>query len=164
MNKGGIKMKVKEIMTKSVISLKPYDTMKDASIIMFEHNIGCLPIVDDENHPVGIITDRDMIIRGLAQNNDAKTRLEDVMTTSLITVHPNDEVGTATHKMGNRQIRRLLVVDEHDQLVGFLAMADISTTAENDIKAGMALSKISLKSTDIESNPHHGTDVMDFPL
>lgn len=157
-------MKIKEIMTKSVISLKPYNTMKDASILMLEQNIGCIPIVDDDNHPVGIITDRDMIIRGLAQNNDGKTRIEDVMTTSLITVHPNDEVGTATHIMGNRQIRRLLVVDENEQLVGFIAMADISTTPENDSKAGMALSKISLKSTDINSNPHHGVDVMDFPL
>ncbi len=157
-------MKVKEIMTKSVISLKPYDTIKDASILMLEHNIGCIPIVDDDNHPVGIITDRDMIIRGIAQNDDAKTRLEDIMTTRLLTIHPDDEVGSATHIMGNRQIRRLLVVDDDDKIVGFLAMADISTTPENDTQAGMALSKISLKSSDIESNPHHGVDVMDFPL
>ncbi|QVK18748.1 CBS domain-containing protein [Mycoplasmatota bacterium] len=157
-------MKIKEIMTKSVISLKPYNSMKDASILMLEHNIGCIPIIDDDNHPVGIITDRDMIIRGLAQNNDGNTRLEDIMTTNLITVNPEDEVGIATHIMGQRQIRRLLVVDEFDKLVGFLAMADISTTAENDTKAGVALSKISLKSTDIKSNPNYGVDVMDFPL
>ncbi len=157
-------MKIKDIMTKSVISLKPYDTIKDASFLMLEHNIGCIPIVDDENHPLGIVTDRDIVIRGIAQNNNEKSRLDDIMTTKLLTVHPNDEVGAATHIMGNRQVRRLLVVDENNILVGFLAMADISTTPENDAKAGMALSKISLKSTDINSNPHHGTDVMDFPL
>jgi predicted transcriptional regulator len=157
-------MKVNEIMTKSVISLKPYDTIKDAAVVMLEHNIGCIPIVDDDNHPVGLVTDRDMVIRGIAQNNYEKTRLEDVMTTSLITIHPNDEIGTATHLMGHRQVRRLLVVDDDEKLVGFLAMADISTTPENDSKAGTALSQISLKSTDINSNPHHGVDVMDFPL
>lgn len=157
-------MKVKELMTKSIATLKQHDTIKDASAMMFEHNVGCIPIVDDDNHPVGIVTDRDIIIRGIAQNNDAKTRLEDIMTSSLQTVSPNDEIGTCTHIMGHRQIRRLLVVDEFEKLVGIIAMADISTTPENDSKAGTALSQISLKSTDIESNPHHGTDVMDFPL
>jgi predicted transcriptional regulator len=157
-------MKVKDLMTKSVVSLKQYDTIKDAAILMHEHNIGMIPIIDDENHPIGLVTDRDLITRGIAQNYDEKTRLEDIMTVKLFTIHPNDEVGTATHMMGHKQIRRLLVVDENEVLVGVLAMADISTTPENDTKAGIALSQISLKSTDIESNPHHGTDVMDFPL
>ncbi|HEY8365430.1 MAG TPA: CBS domain-containing protein [Haloplasmataceae bacterium] len=157
-------MKVKDIMSKSVITLKPYNTIKDAAVLMFEHNIGMIPIVDDDNHPIGLVTDRDMIVRGIAQNYDEKTSLEDIMTTNLITIHPNSEIGEATHIMGHRQVRRLLVVDENDYLVGVLAIADISTTPENDTKAGLALSQISLQSTDIESNPHHGTDVMDFPL
>ncbi len=157
-------MKASELMTKSIVTLKPHDTIKDASIMMLEHNVGCIPIVDDDNHPVGIVTDRDIIIRGIAQNNNEKTRLEDIMSSSLQTISPNDEIGTCTHIMGHKQIRRLLAVDENEKLVGILAMADISTTAENDTKAGIALSQISLKSTDIESNPHHGTDVMDFPL
>ncbi len=157
-------MKVKEIMTKCLITLKQYDTIRDAAALMFEHNIGCIPIVDDDFRPVGLVTDRDIVIRGIAQNKDEKTRLEDIMTTSLITISPDDTVGTATHIMGHRQIRRLLIVDDDEKLVGILAMADISTTPENDTKAGIALSQISVKSTDIESNPHHGTDVMDFPL
>lgn len=157
-------MKVKDIMSKSVISLKPYDTIKDAAVLMHEHNIGMIPIVDEENYPLGVVTDRDMIVRGIAQNYDEKTRLEDIMTKNLITVDPNDAVASATHIMGHRQVRRLLVVDETGKLVGILAMADISTTPETDTRAGIALSQISLKSTDIESNPHHGTDVMDFPL
>src|SRR5690554_1728973 len=131
---------------------------------MNEHSIGIIPIVDENDYPLGLVTDRDLITRGLAQNNDEKTRLEDIMTTNLITIDPNDEVASATHIMGHRQVRRLLVVDENGKLVGILAMADISTTPENDTKAGIALSQISLKSTDIKSNPHHGTDVMDFPL
>ena len=157
-------MKVKELMTRSVVTLKPYDTIKDAATLMFEHNVGGIPVVDDESHVVGYITDRDIVIRGIAQNNDAKTRLEDVMTTNLITVSPEDEIGSCTHVMSHRQVRRLLIVDENQKLVGILAMADISTQPETDSRAGIALSYISQISTDIESNPHHGVDVMDFPL
>ena len=157
-------MKVNQIMSKSVISCKPYQTIRDAAALMQEHNIGCIPVVDEENYPVGIVTDRDMIIRGIAQNKDENTSLDEVMTSTVYTCNHNDEVGTATHMMGNHQIRRLVVCDDDGKVCGFLAMADISTTPENDAKAGIALSKISLKSTDIESNPHHGTDVHDFPL
>lgn len=157
-------MKVREIMTKSVITLKQHDTIRDAAKDMFEHNIGCIPIVDDENHPIGIVTDRDLIIRGIAQNKDSHDTLEKVMTNTVLTITEDDEVGTATHIMGNQQIRRLCVVDNDQKLIGFLAMADISTTPDNDTKAGIALSKISLESTDIESNSYHGTDVHDFPL
>ncbi|MDF2700113.1 MAG: hypothetical protein K0Q49_1669 [Haloplasmataceae bacterium] len=157
-------LKVKLYMTKPVLTLKPYDTIKDASVMMLEHNIGSIPVVDDENYPVGIITDRDIIIRGIAQNKDEHTKLDEIMTTTVLTVSEDDTLGTATHIMGNQQVRRLVVIDKNDKVTGFLAMADISTTPEGDAKAGIALSKISLKSTDINSNPHHGTDVHDFPL
>lgn len=157
-------MKVRDLMTKSVISLKPQDTLIDAAKLMFEHNIGIIPIVDDNDYPLGVVTDRDIVIRGIAQNHHVKTHLEDIMTTNLITVYPDDSIAYATDLMGERQIRRLLVINDDGKLVGILALADISTTEENDEKAKEALSQISLRSTDKESNPYYGVEVDDFRL
>lgn len=157
-------MKVKDLMTKNVISLKPKDTLKDAAKLMYEHNIGIVPIVDNENYPVGVVTDRDIVIRGIAQNHHEKKHLEDIMSTNLITVNPNDKIAYATDLMGERQIRRLLVVNSEGKLVGILALADISTTEENDEKAKEALSQISLRSTDKGSNSYYGVEVDDFRL
>jgi len=157
-------MKVADCMTRSVITLKPHDTILDASKKMNEHGIGFIPITNNDNTPVGVVTDRDIIIRGIAQGKKENSKLEDIMSTNVITIKPDDEVGLAAHLMSDHQIRRLVVVDDEGKLVGVLALGDLSTQKESDTMAGEALSHISEISTDKESNPHHGTKVWEFPL
>jgi len=159
-----MKMKVADIMTRSVITLTPHDTILVASKKMKEHNIGFIPITDEVNKVVGVVTDRDIVIRGLALGKDVTERLENIMTTDVITINPDAELGTAAHLMSDHQVRRLVVTDGNGKLEGVLSLGDLSTQKESDTMAGVALSHISEISTDRESNPHHGTKVWEFLL
>jgi CBS domain-containing protein len=93
---------------------------------------------------VGLITDRDIVIRALADGQDARSaRAEEVMTTDLHTVRPNDRVIEAIRKMGDKQVRRLPVVDREGNLRGIISMADIALETEADRELGEALEEIS---------------------
>ena len=93
---------------------------------------------------VGLITDRDIVVRALAEGRDARAvRAEEAMTTELHTVRPNDRVIEAIRKMGDRQVRRLPVVDREGNLRGIISMADIALETEADRELADALEEIS---------------------
>jgi CBS domain-containing protein len=93
---------------------------------------------------VGLITDRDIVIRAIAEGRDARAaRAEEVMTTDLHTARPNDRVIEAIRKMGDKQVRRLPVVDREGNLRGIISMADIALETEADRELGEALEEIS---------------------
>ena len=127
-------MKVKECMCNKVFTCSPSTTVYDAAKIMQTSHIGCIPVCDTENCMVGIITDRDIVLRCIANDKDAKqTPISEIMTTNIWTCTPEDEMTTAQDKMGEEKIRRLPVVDNQGKIVGILSFGDL---AINDMEIG----------------------------
>jgi len=131
-------MKVKDKMTKSVASVTPDTTVDQVAQLMEKHNIGAIPIVDQDNL-VGIVTDRDIVIRNIAEGKDPKTTpVSSVMTTHVVSVTPDADVNEVADKMAQNQIRRVPVV-ENNKLVGILSIGDIATDRMFDMEASKAL-------------------------
>lgn len=127
-------MKVKECMCNEVFSCTPSTTVYDAAKLMQTNHIGCIPVCDNENCMVGVITDRDLVLRCIADDKNAKdTPVSDIMTTNVWTCKPDDEMTNAQSKMGSEQIRRLPVVDNQGKVIGMLTLGDL---AKNDMELG----------------------------
>ena len=136
-------MKVKEIMTTNIAALAPDNTVMDAAKSMQSHNIGCMPVCQPNGSVAGIITDRDIVVRNLAENGDPKTSLvKDIMTNNVITVQADADVDTAAEIMASNKIRRLPVVQNHS-LVGMISIGDLATRHIFHNEAGNVLSEIS---------------------
>jgi CBS domain-containing protein len=119
-------MKISEIMTTEVMTCKPTDTLAEAAAMMRDLNVGICPIVQDDKL-VGVITDRDITVRAIAQGFDPNTaQVKDFMTPSPITVEPDTNVEDAAEMMMMHQIRRLPVVDERGKLVGIVSLGDLA--------------------------------------
>lgn len=138
-------LKAKDIMTKKVASVLPSTSIIEAAQIMQKHNIGSIPVVDN-NNIVGIITDRDIVVRNIAHGNDPKsTPVSDVMTTNVLTVDQDSNIKEVAAKMAANQIRRIPVVD-NNKLVGILAIGDIATDRRFNMEASEVLAEISMPS------------------
>jgi len=135
-------MKVKDIMTKSVAYINPSATVIEAAQLMQKHNVGSIPVCD-QNGVVGIVTDRDIVVRNVAHGtNPQSTPVKDVMTSRVTTVTPDMDMSDVTKMMSQNQIRRLPVV-ENNRLVGIVALGDMADTGALDTEASEALSEIS---------------------
>lgn len=134
---------VGRIMTRGVRTLAPTDTLVAAAQAMDEWNVGAIPVCDGERL-VGMITDRDITVRGVAQGRPLDgTRLVDVMTEHVRWCYEDDPVEDQLAEMRAVQIRRLPVVDRQQHLVGILSLGDIAVKAD-PVEAGEALVAISL--------------------
>jgi CBS domain-containing protein len=135
-------MKVKEVMTTKLIVLSPDNTVMDVAKIMQAHNIGAIPVCS-EDRIVGIVTDRDIVVRNIANNGDpATTKVKDMMSPDVVTATPEMTGDEAARIMAHYKIRRLPVVDG-DKLVGIVAIGDLATTRYLNDEAGQALGEIS---------------------
>ena len=120
-------MKVKDCMCNEVVSCTPSTTAYDVAKLMQTNHIGCIPVCDNENCMVGVITDRDLVLRCIASDKDAKqTTASDIMTTNVCTCNVEDEMSNAQSKMGDEQIRRLPVVDNSGKVIGMLTLGDLA--------------------------------------
>lgn len=124
-------MKVSECMSKDVRIAAPTDTIADAARAMMEIDAGSLP-VGEKDRLVGMVTDRDIAIRAVAQNKGSETIIRDVMSPNVVFCFEKDDVAKAAAQMSDQQVRRLPVLDDNKRLVGILSLADIS---KNDTKA-----------------------------
>jgi CBS domain-containing protein len=137
-------MKVRDIMTKDVAYINPDSKVVEAAQIMQKNNIGSLPVCD-QSGVIGIVTDRDIIVRNIAHGKDPKeTPVRDVMTGQVITASPDMEVDEVAQMMASKQIRRVPVV-ENNMIVGMVALGDIATDRRFTMEASEALSEISKK-------------------
>lgn len=119
-------MKVKECMCRQIYSCTPNTNVADAAKIMNEHECGCIPICNEKEEVVGILTDRDIILRSVACGKDScNTKVSDIMTLNVTSCDCNDEIGTVTKNMGNAGIRRIPVT-ENGKLVGILTLGDLA--------------------------------------
>lgn len=134
-------MKVRDIMTSDVAYAAPDTTLEDIAVLMRDENVGSIPVLDDGTL-IGIVTDRDIVVRCIADGKDAaECTAEDVISENLETVEPDDDVDEAAQIMAHRQIRRLPVVED-GRLVGMLSLGDIAVK-ESDKTAGDALESVS---------------------
>ena len=136
-------MKLSEIMTREVAILQPDDSLQFAAKKMRDLNIGFLPVCDGEEL-IGVISDRDIIIRALADGMDANIRLgRDMMTTPPIYCFDDQDVSEAAKIMEENQIRRLVVLSREDKrLVGVVSLGDLARNETTD-RSGRVLQKVS---------------------
>lgn len=138
-------MKLNQIMTRSVRTCTPDSSVVDAAKTMASLNCGAVPIVSGEK-PVGIVTDRDIVLRCVAKGMDInRAKCQDCMTNSVVTATPDMDAHEAADLMARQQIRRLPVV-ENGSLVGIVALGDLATVNIHVDEAGQALSSISTPS------------------
>jgi CBS domain-containing protein len=123
-------MNVREIMTTDITKATPENTLVYVAAMMRDEDIGSVPIVDG-NGLIGIITDRDIVIRAIADGKDpSTTKVEDVLSGELESVEPDTDVTDAGDLMASRQIRRSSVVED-GELVGMISLGDIATKHED---------------------------------
>jgi CBS domain-containing protein len=135
-------MKVRDIMTKNVAYINPNSTVVEAAQLMQKHNVGSIP-VGDQTGVIGIVTDRDIVVRNIAHgNNPQNTTVKDVMTSSVTTATPDMDVDAISKIMAVNQIRRVPVV-ENNMIVGMVALGDVAADNRFDTEASEALTEIS---------------------
>jgi CBS domain-containing protein len=137
-------MQVREIMTTRIVSVEPSSTVKDAALLMNRHNIGAVPVIDGGSIR-GMLTDRDIVLRCVAENRDAgNVKVSDICSQGAVSVRPEETVKDAMHIMASEQVRRLPVV-ENGKLIGMLSFADIARE-KSGMELAEAISEISMPS------------------
>ena len=132
---------VKDVMTQNPTSCDPATTVADAGKVMASEDVGSVPVVKD-GRLVGIVTDRDIVVRVVAEGRDpSSTTVGEIASSDLETVSPDDDLDSALGKMASSKVRRLPVV-EGDQLVGIVAQADVARQGD-DSETGQVVEQIS---------------------
>ena len=135
-------MKLKDLMTKQVLTVHPEEQVEVAARIMARNNIGSIPVCDANGKLCGLVTDRDLVVRCMAAEGMAKMKVRDVMTGNVITAVPDMDAAMAAHLMGRKQIRRLPVM-EAGKLCGVISLGDLASREESAYDATDALGEIS---------------------
>jgi CBS domain-containing protein len=141
-----VDMKAQDLMTMNPASCTPSSTVREAAQLMREHDCGCIPVVEGESKRlVGVLTDRDVACRCVAEGRSPDTAVRDVMTTSPQCCHPEDDVAAVEQIMIEAQVRRVPVVDAKDSCVGMIAQADLALNEEaaSDREVGRVVERIS---------------------
>jgi CBS domain-containing protein len=137
-------MQIRDIMTHRVRDISPEATLREAAQTMMALDIGALPVCRDDKL-IGVITDRDITVRAVAEGrNPESTLVGDVMSSELIFCHADDDVESAARLMETRQIRRLPVLDQRQRLIGMLSLGDIATRQANEGLSSEVLEHVSL--------------------
>ena len=133
---------VRDAMTSNPRSIEPSTTVTEAARLMKAEDVGSLPIVDGDQL-VGMVTDRDTVIRVVAEGKDPQsTTVGEIASRDLVTVDPEQDLDEALRLMAQHQVRRLPVAEEDGRLVGILAQADVAREGK-DAKTGQVVQEIS---------------------
>ena len=136
-------MQVREIMTDRVVSITQQEPVSAAARLMKRHNLGALPVCDDEGRLRGMITDRDIVTRCVAADMEpGDTRIREIMSRGIATCRADEEITDALRTMGAEQVRRLPVTRE-GKVVGMVSLADLARSAGFGMEAAEALGEIS---------------------
>src|SRR5215207_5382237 len=136
------RIRCSEIMTSNVTTATRDMTLQAAAIMMRDGDMGSVPVVED-GKLVGIVTDRDIVVRSIADGLDASVPVGDVMTAEVYSASENDFVFEAIRLMGDRQVRRVPIINEAGELVGIIAMADVALETEDEREIAETLEEIS---------------------
>jgi CBS domain-containing protein len=138
-------MKVSECMTRDVRIVAPDETLQDAARMMADIDAGILPVGEDDRM-IGMITDRDIAIRGVAQGRSPDAKVRDVMSEEVRYCFEDDDADAVLDNMGAIQVRRLPVVDSDKRLVGIVSIGDLAGKPQEAAHAGEALGEIARSS------------------
>ncbi len=136
-------MKLREIMSKTVVRIHPEEPVEVAARMLAHYNIGALPVCGSDGKLCGMVTDRDIVTRCMAQGKaGGATKVFQVMTSQVVTAELDMDVGVAAHLMGRKQVRRLPVV-ENGRLCGMVSLSDLAASEDSIMDAADALGEIS---------------------
>jgi len=136
------RMRCSEIMTRDVRTATREMTLRDVAVMMRDGDMGSVPVVED-GRLVGIVTDRDIVVRCVAEGRDTSTPVSEAMTTEIFSIKPDDFAFEAVRLMGDKQVRRVAVVSEDGQLAGIISMADVALETEDELEIAETLEEIS---------------------
>lgn len=140
---GGSSRNARDVMTANPTTVSEKDSIRDAARIMASEDTGVVPVVDGRK-VVGMVTDRDIVVRFVAEGKDpSRARVDECMSKSVRSVKEDTPVTEVLTMMSNAQIRRVPVVNASDELVGIVSIADISTETNQDGKVGKTIEQIS---------------------
>jgi CBS domain-containing protein len=124
-------MKISEVMTTDIETVNSDQTAREAAHFMLRADTGSIPVCDN-GRVIGIITDRDIAVRGVAEGRGPDTPVSDLMSDGIVCAHEDDDVETVARRMSDEQVRRMPVLDSDDRLVGIVSLGDLSreTTGE----------------------------------
>jgi CBS domain-containing protein len=138
--------KCNEVMTKKTVCCLPDDMATDAAESMQNEHVGSIPIIEDvqTRKLIGIITDRDLTIRILAEGLDAKsTKLETIMTRNVVTCKAEEDLQKAVDAMSKHQLRRIPIVDDDNKILGIIAQADVAMQFDHPKRIAVMVKEIS---------------------
>lgn len=139
-------MKIQDIMTRDPSSVTADATVREAAQVMKRENVGIVPVVaaQNERRLVGLVTDRDIAIRCIAEGKDGTCRVRDVMSSDeLATCRATDDVEHVMSAMRSEKVRRIPIVDERGSLVGIVSQADVLLKTRDTSRAGETVEQIS---------------------
>jgi CBS domain-containing protein len=134
-------MKISDVMTKNVETVSADQTAQDAAKFMLRAEAGSIPVCDGDR-VLGMITDRDIAVRGIAEGRGPDTPVRDLMSDGIICAREDDDVRDIAAKMSDAQVRRLPVLDSNDRLVGIVSLGDLSRETDG-ASAAQALEGVS---------------------
>jgi len=124
-------MKVSEVMTREVQTVRPDQPVQEAASFMLSTDAGSIPVTENDRL-IGMITDRDIAVRGVAKGYGPETPVRELMTNDLVILSIDDNVEDAAAKMSSSQVRRLPVVDQDERLCGIVSLGDLSRESDSD--------------------------------
>jgi CBS domain-containing protein len=133
--------KISEVMSRGVETVRPDDTLRSAAEKMKVLDVGVLPVCDGVR-VLGMVTDRDLVVRGLADGRSPDTRVSEVMTKDVAWCREDEHVDACARKMKEKQIRRLIVLDADKKLVGIVSLGDLSQEVDRKM-SGEVLKEVS---------------------
>ena len=137
-------LRCRDIMTRDVASCQRDTPISEIARLMREQDAGAIPVLDVNGKLAGIVTDRDLVVRGLtADKPEGELRAEDCMSDDVYTANQNDRIVEVINEMGDHQVRRIPVVDSRDRLVGIISTADIALQTNRDRELAHAIEDIS---------------------
>ena len=134
-------MKVSEVMTRDVQTIRPDQTAREAASFMLSADAGSIPVAEG-NRLLGMITDRDIAVRGVAKGNGPETPVRELMTNDIICARESDDVEDVATRMSQAQVRRLPVLDDQERLCGIVSLGDLSRETDDE-SAAQALEGVS---------------------
>jgi len=124
-------MKVSDVMTRDVETVTPEQTAQEAASFMLRADAGSIPVTEGDRL-IGMITDRDITVRGVAQGHGPSTPVRELMTSGLICARIDDDIEEVAMRMSEAQVRRLPVVDENEKLCGIVSLGDLSRETDDE--------------------------------
>ena len=136
-------MRLEDVMTQPVQRVAPHSTLQETAEIMRASNVGFLPVVENTK-VLGVVTDRDIAVRGVAPGLDPiHSKTSDIMTTEVVWCFEDEDVDEAARIMGDREIRRIVVLDRNRSLTGIFSLADLAYRTQDERLTAEVMEQVS---------------------